>query len=375
MNVGANRLVSCRQVVSRVLSLPVAAGKPAHVAGQLWRSTSRVACHGPLWRVPRTTLQHNARKQHARKFSSAQRNSAAVPLTFAIPAGLVAGGIGAICGVGGGVVLMPVLRQFTSLPMHAITSTSLLAVTVGAVASASVYLYQGVADPTIAAVLAVSSMPFTALGVAANNKLSSSALTKVLGVLLLCAAPAIAMKSLRGSPSEPVSNVAGDAPPQPVPSAPSPAWPGWSTLLHDNAVYFAAGAVAGCVSGLVRSCRLHWDCARSRGSLIVPRHSCVQVGLGGGIITTTLLATTTSMDQHRVVATSIVALAATGLAASVQNFRKGNVQVRSAVALGLACAAGMAGTAAWIAPRVDESSMKLVFSGLLGLSALRMLVA
>ena len=111
------------------------------------------------------------------------------------------------------------------------------------------------------------------------------------------------------------------------------------------------------------------------GSLIVPRHSCVQVGLGGGIITTTLLATTTSMDQHRVVATSIVALAATGLAASVQNFRKGNVQVRSAVALGLACAAGMAGTAAWIAPRVDESSMKLVFSGLLGLSALRMLVA
>lgn len=99
-----------------------------------------------------------------------------------------------------------------------------------------------------------------------------------------------------------------------------------------------------------------------------------QAGLGGGIITTTLLTTATGMDQHSVVATSIVALVPTGLAASFQNLRNGNVHMRAAIVLGVSCAAAMAFTATYVAHQVPESTMRYLFAGFLVLSSARMMI-
>ena len=201
------------------------------------------------------------------------RRKPALSVAVAAPAGLLAGTVGALCGVGGGIVMMPVLRQFTTLGTHAITSTSLLAVTVGASASAAAYIHQGVADIGVAAVLAISSMPFTYLGVTAASKLSGNALGKVLAAFLLASAPAVAFKpqlreaSARWQASRQASGAdRGAGSPHSeggdvtvtsgiravIASMPRSVQPA-ATYLVDKSGYIAAGCVAGFVSGMVRA--------------------------------------------------------------------------------------------------------------------------
>lgn len=63
-----------------------------------------------------------------------------------VPVGVAAGTMGALCGVGGGLVIMPVLKQFTSLTIHQITATSLCSISIASTVAAGSYMSQGIAD-------------------------------------------------------------------------------------------------------------------------------------------------------------------------------------------------------------------------------------
>ncbi|MBI3081944.1 MAG: TSUP family transporter, partial [Gemmatimonadetes bacterium] len=57
--------------------------------------------------------------------------------------GLAAGGLGALLGVGGGLIIVPALSLLAGLSLHAAIGTSLVCICASSAASAAVYLRRG----------------------------------------------------------------------------------------------------------------------------------------------------------------------------------------------------------------------------------------
>ena len=116
-------------------------------------------------------------KQLIRSFST--KKLANVSLKTAIPCGGLAGTLGALCGVGGGLVIIPVLKQFSKLTVHQITATSLFSISIASSVGAASYISQGKARVPEAALIALSAMTTAGLGAKAATKMSGNSLTKL----------------------------------------------------------------------------------------------------------------------------------------------------------------------------------------------------
>jgi len=281
--------------------------------------------------------------------TAAGAKPSAVPIKISAPLGFVAGAMGALCGVGGGVLILPALRYATRMTQHQISGTSLLAVTLASVVGAGSYLQQGTADIPVAVCLASTAMASAGLGVCVGTMLSSAQLTRIVGCALLVATPLVAFKSqLREfKPSS-------DEKTETTPTGHS--WDdsdlSWTKLTNcaiANSNFLIAGCFTGFASGLL--------------------------GLGGGIVMTTYMALGTDMSQHQVVATSLVAMVPTGIAASAFHLRQGSVQVRTAGALAASCAIGMGLTSTFITKQMDEENLRYIFGALLGICSTNMILS
>jgi len=85
-------------------------------------------------------------------------------LPFAMVVALLAGAISGLLGVGGGVVLVPVLNSFCGIPIRVAAATSAFMVGTTAAVSASLYVGRGDMDPFITAAIALGSLPGSAFG-------------------------------------------------------------------------------------------------------------------------------------------------------------------------------------------------------------------
>ena len=103
----------------------------------------------------------------------------------AIPVGSLAGKLGGLCGVGGGIVITPFLKHFTSLTTQRITGTAMLAVTMSALGGGTTYACAGTADLPAAAMLAATASCTTGFGVAVSRRMSSRTLSRAFGGFLL----------------------------------------------------------------------------------------------------------------------------------------------------------------------------------------------
>ena len=72
--------------------------------------------------------------------------------------GSVTGILGSLCGVGGGIVIIPALKQFSKLNLHAIIGTSLVAVTGSSFCASIAYVESGTADVGVALLMGVSAV-------------------------------------------------------------------------------------------------------------------------------------------------------------------------------------------------------------------------
>lgn len=255
------------------------------------------------------------------------------PASVAGPTGLFAGCVGGLCGVGGGIVIMPMLSTFTKMSAHKIVGTSLMSVSLAASVGACSYVSQGVGDVKIAALMTVSSFLTSKVGVYAGSLISGAALKRTMGCALMLFVPLVLAKTVS---MDEVSETETDA--------------RQSTyeFVTSNSDYVGVGLVSGFAAGLL--------------------------GLGGGIVSTTYMSGTKDMPQVEAVATSLIALVPTGLYSSVWHLRAGNVCVRSAGVLSVCCAAGMYVTSAYIAPAVDDAHMRKIFAFFLFLSGARMVM-
>lgn len=114
-----------------------------------------------------------------------------IPEKVAVPTGVVAGVLGSLCGIGGGVIIIPSLSAFTATTPHAISAASLFCVSISSMTGAASYLEQGFTNLPVALTLMLTSIPGAALGARLAQKVPAPALKKVSGATMLCAAPAI----------------------------------------------------------------------------------------------------------------------------------------------------------------------------------------
>jgi uncharacterized membrane protein YfcA len=126
-------------------------------------------------------------------------------------AGLVAGGVSASAGVGGGVVLVPIFQQFVRLPMHTAVGTSSAAIVLITLFGTITYVVTGLGAPGTtstsvgfvdvarAGLLALPAIFSARWGVAAAHRLESSTLRRGFAILLIAVAARLAWAALRSA--------------------------------------------------------------------------------------------------------------------------------------------------------------------------------
>lgn len=122
--------------------------------------------------------------------------------------GLLAGAVSASAGVGGGIVLVPLYRQYLRLPIHAAVGTSSASIVIVTLAGVSSYVLAGLhasgttdtsvgyVDAARALVLALPAMLTASRGVATAHRLPATTLRRGFAVLMLLVAARLVAASV-----------------------------------------------------------------------------------------------------------------------------------------------------------------------------------
>lgn len=98
--------------------------------------------------------------------------------------GLVAGVFSTVFGVGGGIIVVPLLIALAALPTHAAAATSLGAILITAAAGTVLYAVRGEVRPGYALLVGLPAVAGAVLGAHLQQRLSSRALTFAFSALL-----------------------------------------------------------------------------------------------------------------------------------------------------------------------------------------------
>ena len=328
-------------------------------------------------------------KQLIRSFST--KKLANVSLKTAIPCGGLAGTLGALCGVGGGLVIIPVLKQFSKLTVHQITATSLFSISIASSVGAASYISQGKARVPEAALIALSAMTTAGLGAKAATKMSGNSLTKLLALTMMLSVPAVLLKApsikssaINNSNNSNNSNISNNSNNTDNTIDTHTSDDRKIEQLEDsiiinnipkenqikNVSYYLGKGAPTSRAQIPEWLEKNWG--YSVLGLFVGFSSSL-LGVGGGIVMTTYMSVMTDLTQHEAVATSLVAMVPTGMSATFWHMRAGNVHTKAALMIGGACAVSMYGAATYIAPHVSEATMRKIFAGVLSVASLRMI--
>jgi uncharacterized membrane protein YfcA len=232
--------------------------------------------------------------------------------------GLAGGSLGALFGVGGGIILVPGLIFVADLPFTGAVATSLVCVVATSVAGSTVFLRRQVVDLEIA----VELQFFTVIGAVAAGLAAA-----VIPVAPLhFAFAALLLTTAYHMRPRPVTHVARDVPPR-------------------RRAAQGASVGAGLVSGLL--------------------------GVGGGVLNVPILHLLLGRPFERAVAGSIYIIGVTAGAAAAVYLARGDVHVTVAGTTMLGTVVGASLTAAW-GVKLDQRFLKLGFALLLVVVAIRM---
>ncbi|MBK5267394.1 MAG: sulfite exporter TauE/SafE family protein [Acidimicrobiia bacterium] len=238
-------------------------------------------------------------------------------IALGVTTGLLAG----LLGVGGGIIMVPVLVAF-GMTRHRATGTSLAAVLVIAAAGAIAFGAAGDVDLPTAVALGVGGLAGSTIGAHWMNRLSGVTLARVFGVVLLVAGVRMA---IGGSVTE------GELGLSPVASI---------------ALELLIGALTGILAGLA--------------------------GVGGGIVLIPAMVLLLGIDQHTAEGTSLIAILFTAAAGSRVNIANGHVDWRAVGILGIAGAL-VAPASAALAQTIPSDTLGRIFGVFVVINAVRTL--
>jgi uncharacterized membrane protein YfcA len=240
-------------------------------------------------------------------------------LTF-VGIGLLAGGLGALLGVGGGVILVPGLVLFGGLPFTAAVGTSLVCIVGTSTSAAAEYLRQDRVDVG----WALEFQWYTVLGAVVASLAAASIPARPLEAAF---AVLLVVTAVRMWPKQRVASSSH------------------ATQKAHPAIARTAGVGAGAVAGFL--------------------------GIGGGIINVPILHLLLGVPFERAVATSVYVIGVTASAGGAVYLMRGHVDVATAGGVLLGVIAGAAG-AARVGHRLDQRGVKGAFALLLLYVAVRM---
>lgn len=222
------------------------------------------------------------------------------------------GFFGGLVGVGGGVIMIPLMTWLAKSTQHQAHGTSLVAIVFTGLVGAGTYFFHGTVDWTAALVLSTSAIITARYGALYAHSLPEKKLRKGFGVFLISVSLILlARRFLLEIHLDPVWWVKGVA-------------------------FLLAGAVSGFVSGLM--------------------------GVGGGGIMIPLMVLLAGMDQHLAQGTSLLVMVAAGMTGALTHYRLGNVL--SEIVWGLALGAMVGGVlGATAANLLSDHYLTLVFCG------------
>lgn len=235
--------------------------------------------------------------------------------------GLAAGVLGGGLGVGGGIVLVPLLL-WAGLGRHRAHATSLAAIVFIAGAGAFSFGISGELDLVAGVTVGVGGVAGSVVGASVMHRVSARALTIVFGVVLLVAGIRLVFSA------------------EPLPAAAD------FTVLGQTVIALGVGVVAGFFAGLA--------------------------GIGGGVVIVPSSVLLLGLDQHAAQGTSLLAIVLTSVAGSIVNRR--NQRLRAMDGL-LAGVGGVVGSVAGsrLALQIEARTLSVLFGLLVLFVALRTL--
>lgn len=252
--------------------------------------------------------------------------------------GLAAGTFGAMLGLGGGILIVPILSFGFGLPLSAAAGTSLICVIATSTGAAAVNVTAGRADVRLGITLGAATVVGAVTGGIAAAFLPDRALAGLFAVLMSYTAFAM-LRRLRGAPAAP-----DDAREAEDPTTPDgPGAPEYRT--HRLPLALGGSFAAGNVSGLL--------------------------GVGGGIISVPLIRLVMAAPMRIAVATSNFMIGITAAAGAAAYLFRGEIDPRVAapVVIGVTLGAALGAT---ISARMRAGWLTALFVIVVGYVAVRM---
>ncbi|WP_370287802.1 sulfite exporter TauE/SafE family protein [Nocardioides sp.] len=234
--------------------------------------------------------------------------------------GTLAGVFSGLFGVGGGLVMVPLLIAWLGLDERRATSTSLGAIAVISAAAALAQVPYGTLHPWQGLLLGVPALGGVLLGTAVQQRLPLHVVAGLFGVLMLAVAATLVL----------------------VPGEESGAAPALTAPLVAAAI--ALGVMAGVLSGLL--------------------------GVGGGLVFVPALVYVLGLDHVAAEATSLLAILPAAVLGAWRQHRYGNLEHATAARLGVLAVPGAALGVA-LAHALPVDLLRLGFAALLVVVALR----
>lgn len=251
--------------------------------------------------------------------------------------GLVAGAFGALLGLGGGILIVPILTLGFGVPLTTAIGTSLVCVIATSTGAAAVNVRAGRADVRLGITLGAGTVVGAATGGIVAGFLPERLLAGLFAGLLVYTAITM-LRGLRHGPQQDA-----DAP-EADPAAPAgPRAPAYRGRRLPTAV--GGSFLAGNVSGLL--------------------------GIGGGIVTVPLIHLVMAAPMRVAVATSNYIIGITAAAGAYAYLFRGDIDPRQAAPMVLGVAAGAA-LAAMVGTRFRTSWLVMLFVGVVVYVALQM---
>jgi uncharacterized protein len=225
--------------------------------------------------------------------------------------GLLGGFFGGLLGLGGGVIMIPLMTWLAKMTQHQAHGTSLVAIVFTAIMGAATYYSLGGIDWKIALILAVSATTTARFGARYAHSLPEKKLKMAFGCFLIFASTMLVAKGY-------------------LPKA-SWAFGPWTNII----IFFMIGLVTGFMSGMM--------------------------GIGGGGVMVPLMVVLGNTGQHVAQGTSLLAMIPASISGASTHYKLGNVRLDIAWGLAIGSLAGAYFGAA-TANQLPDFHLKIVFA-------------
>jgi uncharacterized protein len=227
--------------------------------------------------------------------------------------GFLGGFFGGLLGVGGGVIMIPLMTWLSKLTQHQAHGTSLVAIAFSASVGSATYFAKGSVDWKVSLLLAASAIITARIGARLAHSLPERTLKKAFGFFLVFASLSLLMKGYLPAPG------------------------GGLSFWTQVPLFLLIGAATGFLSGMM--------------------------GVGGGGVMVPPMVMIAGMGQHLAQGTSLLAMVPASISGAITHYKLGNV--RTDIAWGLAIgslAGGYAGATA--AAALPEPALRVFFAGM-----------